>query len=58
MSCRQSNIVTRSWSLPEKVCAEATSKPTRSPTPASAAFSRARSIDSACESDPTTVVRG
>jgi hypothetical protein len=45
MSCRQSKVAARSYPVPENVDAEATSKPTRSATPASPACLRAISID-------------
>jgi hypothetical protein len=45
MSCRQSNIVTRSKPVPEKPVAGATSNRIRSATPARSARSRATSID-------------
>ena len=47
MSCRQSNVVTRSYPVPENVAADAVSNVTRSATPASAARLVASAIDSA-----------
>jgi hypothetical protein len=47
MSCRQSKVAARSYPAPEKASAAATSKLTRSPTPASLARLRAISIDPA-----------
>ncbi len=46
MSCRQSNVVTRSYPAPVNVCADSASNVIRPFSPASAPRLRASSIDS------------